>query len=82
MLGLRLRSLFFNPGSVGFPFNSYQSSGQFHVDAWAEYAILTVQNGEVDLQFRRLPYNANDVIGIYLKSGRPFAEDAIAQYQR
>lgn len=71
---------FFNPGSVGFPFNSYQSDGQFHVDAWAEYAILSVENNEVDLQFRRLPYSARDVIEIYRQSGRPFAEDAIAQY--
>ncbi len=73
---------FFNPGSIGFPFNSYQSDGQFHVDTWAEYAILTVDKGEIGLQFRRLPYDANDVIEIYRKSGRPFAEDAIAQYQR
>lgn len=73
---------FFNPGSVGFPFSSYQPEGQFHVDAWAEYAILTVENGKVGLQFHRLPYNANDVVEIYRKSGRPFAEDAIAQYQK
>jgi putative phosphoesterase len=73
---------FFNPGSVGLPFNSYQDDAQFHVDAWAEYAILSVENGEIDLKFRRLPYDANDVIEIIRKSGRPFAEDAIAQYQR
>ncbi len=73
---------FFNPGSVGFPFSSYQSGGYFHVDAWAEYAILTVEHGEIDLKFRRLPYDAKNVIEIYRKSGRPFAEDAIAQYQR
>ncbi len=72
---------FFNPGSVGFPFSSYQSDGQFHVDAWAEYAILKLESGLISLQFRRLPFAANDVIGIYRKSGRPFAEDAIAQYQ-
>ncbi len=73
---------FFNPGSIGFPFNSYQPEGQFYVDAWAEYAILTVEHGEIDLKFRRLPYDANDVIETYRKSRRPFAEDAIAQYQR
>lgn len=71
---------FFNPGSVGLPFNSYQTDGPFHVDAWAEYAILTVGHGEIDLKFRRLPYDARDVIEIYRKSGRPFAEDAIADY--
>jgi putative phosphoesterase len=73
---------FFNPGSIGFPFSSYQSDGGFHVDAWAEYAILTVEKGNLGLQFRRLPYDANDVIEIYRKSGRPFVKDAIAQYQK
>jgi putative phosphoesterase len=73
---------FFNPGSIGFPFSSYQSDGVFHVDAWAEYAILTAEKNNIDVQFRRLNYDAKDVIDIYKKSGRPFAEDAIAQYQR
>ena len=72
---------FFNPGSVGFAYNAYQADGQFLADAWAEYAILTVEAGGIGLQFRRLPYDANAVIEIYRKSGRPFAEDAIAQYQ-
>ncbi len=71
---------FFNPGSIGFPFSSYQSAGQFHVDAWAEYAIVTVDKGIADVQFRRLPYDVKSMIDIYRKSGRPFAEDAIAQY--
>jgi predicted phosphodiesterase len=73
---------FFNPGSVGFPFSSYQSGGNFRVDAWAEYAILSVENGNVGLQFHRLPYDANRVMDNYRNSGRPFAEDAIAQYQK
>lgn len=72
---------FLNPGSIGLPFSSYQTDG-FHVDAWAEYAILNVENGNIGVEFRRLPYDANDLIDIYRKSGRPFAEDAIAQYQR
>jgi len=72
---------FFNPGSVGFAYGAYQPDGQFKADAWAEYAILTVEKGDIGLQFFRLPYNARDVIEIYRVSGRPFAEDAIAQYQ-
>jgi putative phosphoesterase len=73
---------FFNPGSVGFPFSSYQTGSILHIDAWAEYAILSVEQGNVDLQFRRLPYDVNRVIEIYRNSGRPFAEDAIAQYKK
>ena len=73
---------FLNPGSIGFPFSSYQTDGKFQVDTWAEYAILTAEEDNIGVQFRRLNYDANDVIEIYKKSGRPFAEDAIAQYQR
>jgi len=73
---------FFNPGSVGFAYSAYQPNGKFKADAWAEYAILSVKNGEIDLQFHRLPFDANHLIEIYRKSGRPFAEDAIAQYQQ
>lgn len=71
---------FFNPGSVGLPFSSYQSSEQIRIDPWAEYAILTVENGISDLQFRRLPYDVNQLLEIYRNSGRPFFEDVLAQY--
>ncbi|MBL8091994.1 MAG: metallophosphoesterase family protein [Anaerolineales bacterium] len=72
---------FLNPGSIGFPFSSYQFD-RFHVDAWAEYAILNIADRNIGVEFRRLDYDAKDLIDIYKKSGRPFVEDAIAQYQR
>ena len=72
---------FFNPGSVGLAYSHYQPDGKFHVDHWADYAILTVENGQPSLEFRRVPFDVSELIRIYRKSGRPFAEDAIAQYQ-
>ena len=72
---------FFNPGSVGFAYSHYQPDGQFYADPWAEYAILTADNGQTSLEFRRIPFDAKELIRIYRESGRPFAEDAIAQYQ-
>jgi putative phosphoesterase len=73
---------FFNPGSVGFAYSHYQPDGQFLADPWAEYAILTAQNGQVRVEFRRLPFDSGEMIRIYRESGRPFSEDAIAQYER
>ena len=73
---------FFNPGSVGFAYSHYQADGQFQADPWAEYAILAVENGQTSLEFRRLPFDVQELIRIYRESGRPFAEEAIAQYQR
>ena len=72
---------FFNPGSVGFAYSHNQPDDQFSADPWAEYAILTVENGQVSLEFRRIPFEAKELIRIYRASGRPFANEAIAQYQ-
>ena len=73
---------FFNPGSVGFVFSHYQPDGQFLADPWAEYAVLTAENGQVGVEFRRLPIDVQELIHIHHRSGRPFAEEAAAQYQR
>jgi hypothetical protein len=73
---------FFNPGSVGFVYSHYQPEGQFHADAWAEYAILTVEKGHTSLEFRRIPYDVNQLIDIYTQSKRPYADEAIAPYQK
>ncbi len=75
-------SFFFNPGSVGFAYSHEQPEGVFHADAWAEYAILTANHGQISLEFRRIPYDANAVIEIYRASGRPYADVAIAQYSK
>lgn len=73
---------FFNPGSVGMAWSHFQPDGKFKLDHWAEYSILTVENGRTSLEFRRVPFDVNELIHIYRASGRPFAEDAVEQYQR
>lgn len=70
----------FNPGSVGFAYSHHQPDDDFHFDAVAEYAVLTVEGTRVALEFRRVPYDANAVIEIYRASGRPFADEMIKQY--
>jgi predicted phosphodiesterase len=72
---------YFNPGSVGFAYRHTQAEGAFRADPWAEYAVLTVEGERISLDFRRVPFAATDLIQVYRESGRPFAEEAIAQYQ-
>ena len=72
---------FFNPGSVGFAYSHSQPDDNFHADPWAEYAILSAENGQVSLEFRRIPFDAQELIHIYRQSGRPFVEEAVAQYK-
>jgi predicted phosphodiesterase len=74
-------TFFFNPGSVGRAFNRYQPEDDFRNDPWAEYAILTTTSEHVALEFRRLPYSAEEMIEIILNSGRPYAEQAASEYR-
>ncbi|HUS17535.1 MAG TPA: metallophosphoesterase family protein [Chloroflexia bacterium] len=75
-------SFFFNPGSVGLAYSHQQPEAHFRADPWAEYAILTVENGSLGLEFRRVPFDGGALVATYQASGRPHASDAIAQYGR
>jgi hypothetical protein len=74
------RSFYFNPGAVGLAWRHGQPEGQFRTDPWAEYALLTVDGDRVALEFRRVPYDVPALVAVYLASGRPFADEAAAQY--
>ena len=72
---------FFNPGSIGVPYNRNQPEENFQLDHWAEYAILTVEGGALDLDFRRVPINVEGLIEVFRSTGRPYGEDWVAQYK-
>jgi putative phosphoesterase len=46
--------LLVNPGSVGLPLGSL-TAAQPPLPAWAEYALVEVEDGEVEFAFRRVP---------------------------
>lgn len=71
---------FFNPGSIGFAYSHHQPEDSFRADPWAEYAVLTSEGDKLALQFRRVPYDVEPLIDAYRTSGRPYADQAIAQY--
>lgn len=75
-------SFHFNPGSIGLAYSHHQPEDNFHTDPVAEYAVLTVEDDRVALEFRRVPYDPQAVIDIYRASGRPFADEMIKQYSR
>ncbi len=70
----------FNPGSIGVAYRHNQPEGSFQVDPWAEYAVLTVTQSRLSLEFRRVPYPVGLARDIYRASGRPFADEAAQQY--
>jgi predicted phosphodiesterase len=49
------QSLLINPGSVGLPLSSLMSSpGGMTLPSWAEYALIEVDRGDVEISFRRV----------------------------
>jgi predicted phosphodiesterase len=74
-------NFFFNPGSVGLAYSHTQPEDGFRVDPWAEYAVLDVEGDRLALEFRKVPFDVRALIRIYRESGRPYAEEAVAQYQ-
>jgi predicted phosphodiesterase len=74
-------SFFFNPGSIGLAYSHQQPEDRFRTDPWAEYAVLAAENGRIALEFRRVPIDVQALIAVYRSSGRPHAEDSVAQYQ-
>jgi putative phosphoesterase len=71
---------FFNPGSIGFAYSHHQPDQGFQADPWAEYAVLTSEGERLALEFRRVPFDAAELIAVYRSSGRPHPDLAIAQY--
>jgi predicted phosphodiesterase len=73
-------SFFFNPGSVGLGYSHNQPEGSFLVNHWAEYAIITANDGRIALEFRRVPFDVAKLTGIYKTSGRPNAQQVVKEY--
>jgi predicted phosphodiesterase len=70
----RPSSLFANPGSVGLPFSSWPGGGSLRVSRWAEYALATVDQQGLRLEFRRVAYDVGELLTAVLESGMPHAE--------
>ncbi len=73
-------SLFFNPGSVGFVYNTRAPGGGLHADPWAEYAILSADERRFSIEFCRVPFDVSEWKRITLASGIPDAETMVTRY--
>lgn len=75
------KARYFNPGSVGLAYNWQQSGEQFRADPWADYAIVTSEGANLGIDFRRIPFDVQELSRIIRSSGRPFFEDMLAMHQ-
>jgi predicted phosphodiesterase len=74
MLRRRPESLYANVGSVGLPFSDGPSGGSLRVSRWAEYGLATVDERGLTLEFRRVPYDVDELLAAARSSGMPHAE--------
>ena len=75
-------SWYLNPGSVGLAYNWRLPDDQFHADPWADYAIVTMQEGRIGVEFRHVPFDVDELIRMIRTSGKPDAENALKMYRQ
>lgn len=69
-------SLLINPGSVGLPFER-PATGPVEAGRtppWSEYAIVASEQGHLEVSFRRVPLDVEQVVTAATQSGMPEAE--------
>jgi predicted phosphodiesterase len=71
-----------NPGSVGFPLDHHQSASPPRADVRAEYAILNVDGPGIRVEFRRIPFDVDELLESVEASGLPNPEDAAGHWRR
>lgn len=63
-----------NPGSVGLAYDHEQPDGEVAFEPTAEYAVVS---NELEIEFRRVPFDAHAVVRAVEKSGHPHAEEYV-----
>jgi putative phosphoesterase len=63
-----------NPGSVGIPVIKKEDGREVCHPPWAEFAILTYSEGEINITFNRVPYDVEPLFHAAYSSGMPLVE--------
>lgn len=74
-------SLHFNPGSVGQAYLHGALARDAKIESWAEYAVVDSDGPRLSVDFRRVPYDSVAYRRRLRDSGRPHADEMIAQYR-
>ena len=65
--------LIVNPGSVGLPFRIWKH-GEVQIGRWAEYGIVSVEDGRIAFDLRRTDFDVEAHLQIARESGMPYAD--------
>ena len=75
-------ALYVNPGSLGIAYDRHDGYEQpLVLRPLAEWAMVTVADGTVAVEFRQVPYAADEVVAAAMRSGRPHADEWAAQWR-
>ena len=72
---------FVNPGSVGLAYDHHWVVQGYGADPYAEYAIVSVDDS-VAVEWRRVPFDADDVIRAIEASGMPHPEQSLELWRQ
>jgi len=70
-------ALYVNPGSVGVSYDRHRDPPVLR--PLAEWALVTVAQGAVGVEFRQVPYAVEDFRAAARRSGRPHADELVAR---
>jgi predicted phosphodiesterase len=73
--------MFFNPGSVGLAYNRLLPRDEFYLYPVAEYAVVSVDDKDVSVDFRTLQLDPDELAKADLASGRPYADRDATRYR-
>lgn len=74
MLRRHRTALVVNPGSVGLPFDRVPPDAGARNPAWAEYAVLTCDAGDLRIELRRVRFDVAALVAAARSNGMPHAE--------
>ncbi len=71
-------ALYVNPGSIGISYDRH--ADPLVLRPLAEWALVTVADGTVAVEFCQVPYPVEEVEAAAKRSGRPYADEWAAQW--
>jgi predicted phosphodiesterase len=74
MLRRYRETIIVNPGSVGLPVERGPGADQARNPPWAEYALVSQENGVLRIELRRVPVDVGTIVRAIRESGMPHAD--------
>lgn len=75
-------TLVLNPGSVGLGYDHEQDAENVRFDPWASWVVVASRGGRLSLDFRRTPFDAQEVAEVHLSSGMPHGPEYARAWAR